>query len=58
MPRAFEAMGQLLACVALFYMIVNNVRTSAQLERLLTFQAISVAVCGLLGNPKVNTMAA
>jgi hypothetical protein len=48
-PRAFEAYGQLAACVALFYMIVNNVRTNAQLERLHVFQAISVGIIGLLG---------
>jgi hypothetical protein len=48
-PRAFEVYGQLFACVALFYMVVNNIRTSAQLERLHVFQAISVGICGLMG---------
>ena len=34
----------LLACLGLFYLIVNNVRTTAQLERLHLFQMVSIAM--------------
>ncbi|MBI1796935.1 MAG: O-antigen ligase family protein [Candidatus Eisenbacteria bacterium] len=47
--KAFENFGQLLACVALLYMVVNNVRTPQQLQRLHYYQAASIAIVGLLG---------
>ncbi len=43
-----------IACLALFYMIVNNVHSSAGLERLLNFQAISCASCCLIAVWEMN----
>jgi len=39
----------LLACVGMFYIIVNNVRTPAQLERLHVFQVVSIGMVILFG---------
>ena len=43
-----------IACLAVFYMIVSNVRTEADLQRLHVFQAISIATICLLALFELN----
>lgn len=41
LPRAFQNFGLFLACVVFFYMLVNNVRTQADLKRLHQAQLVT-----------------
>ena len=50
--HAFQALGNFLvfvACIALFYLLVSNVRTTAQLRRIHVFQSISIATIVAFG---------
>jgi hypothetical protein len=46
--RALENFGGLLACVAMFYLIVNTMKTPEDLHRLHLFQAGSIALVGFV----------
>ena len=49
---ALLAMGNVLvflSCLGLFYLVANNVRTTAQLQRLHLFQMVSIATIALFG---------
>jgi len=47
--RGLDTYFHLLAGMAMFYLIVNNVRRPEQLERLHLFQCVSIALVGLFG---------
>lgn len=49
LERAMANFLLLIACVAMFYMIVNNVQRPDQLERLHMFQAASITIVCLFG---------
>lgn len=49
LARAMENFLLLLGCLAMFYMIVNNVRRPEQLERVHMFQCVSIAMVCLFG---------
>jgi hypothetical protein len=49
MGPAIENFGHLLACLAMFYLVVNIIRTPEHLHRVHLLQALSVAVVSLLG---------
>ncbi len=53
-PWALLNTSLVLASLVLFYMIVNNVRRSADLERLLNFQAFSILLVCLLSIWELN----
>ncbi|HYN63680.1 MAG TPA: O-antigen ligase family protein, partial [Candidatus Limnocylindrales bacterium] len=44
----------LIACMAMFYLIVNNVRRPEHLERIHLFQCVSIAIVGLFGIYEIN----
>jgi len=46
---AFSNLLVFLSCLGLYYLVVNNVRTTAQLKRLHVFQTISIATITLFG---------
>ena len=49
LERALENFVQLLAGMAMFYLIANNLRRPEHLERVHQFYAISIAMVGMLG---------
>lgn len=51
---AFENMVLLTACLAMFYIIVNNVRTANDLRRFHLFQVVSIATVSLIGLYELN----
>ncbi len=52
--RALDNFLQLLACMGMFYLIVNNVRRPEHLERVHLFQCVSIAMVGLFGIYEIN----